>query len=181
MFRAPSRRFAFSSTYLARSFEAIPEPAEASALARRCLPVCRTDQPSRDETYPLELYVYSLPNLDSVASPNLPWLNDIAGAYLFEKWRTWVEIHPETAERFGVTEHDQVEVRTPRGTLVLPVKPFAGVMPEVIAIPFGLGQKAGGRWCKGIGENPAVLVDAQSDPLSGAALWTATRAAIRRV
>ncbi len=181
VFRSPSGKFAFSSAYLAKSFEAIPEATESAVLARRCLPICRTDQRRHDQAYPLELYVYSLPNLASVASPNLPWLNDIAGAYVFEKWRTWVEIHPETAEHLGITKHDQAEVRTARGRLVLPVKIFAGVMPEVIAIPFGLGRKEGGRWCKGIGENPAVLVDAQADPLTGTALWTQTRASVRRV
>ncbi len=148
---------------------------------RRCLPNCRAEGRARNKTYPLDLYVYSLPNLVAVSSPNLPWLNDIAGAYMLEKWRTWVEIHPQTAERFGVASHDHVEVRTPRGRLVLPLKIYAGLMVDVIAIPFGFGHKSGGRWCKGIGENPAELVTARLDPLTGKSLWTATRATIRKI
>lgn len=181
VFRSPARKFAFSSAYLARSFEAMPEPNGFADPDRRCLPACRTKEHKHDETYPLGLYVYPLPNLVAVSSPNLPWLNDIAGAYMFEKWRTWVEIHPETAHRFGLTAHDRVEVRTPRGRLVLPVKVFAGLMPDVIAVPFGLGHRSGGRWCKGIGDNPAVLVDVRRDPLTGTALWTSTRASVRKV
>ncbi len=181
IFRSPPGKFAFSSTFLARSFEAIPGKSGETDESTRCLPDCRRAEEKHDERFPLELYVYTLPNLVGVSSPNLPWLNDIAGAYMFQKWRTWVEVHPETAERLGLTGHDHVEVRTPRGSMTLPVKVFSGLVPEVIAIPFGFGHKAGGRWCAGIGENPAELVDAHEDPLTGASLWTRTPASIRKV
>jgi hypothetical protein len=181
VFRSPSKRFAFRSVYLDRSFEAIPELDDSASDDRRSLPDCRRSEHERDRGDSLNLYVYVLPNLAGVSAPNLPWLNDIAGAYMFEKWRTWVEIHPETAGHYGIKEGDQVEVRTPRGSLVLSAKIFAGLRPDVIAVPFGFGRKAGGRWCTGIGENPAVLVDPQTDPLTGTKLWTSTQASIRRV
>jgi anaerobic selenocysteine-containing dehydrogenase len=117
----------------------------------------------------------------SVSSPNLPWLNDIAGAYMFEKWRTWVEISPQTAERHDIAEGDNVRVQTSRGELTLPAKLYAGVQPEVIAIPFGFGHKSGGRWCENIGANPAALVEPRTDPLTGKSLWTRTRASIEKV
>ncbi len=180
VFRAPAGRFAFSSAYLARSFEAMPDGNENLSGDRGRLPNCTTQRHRHDGTYPLQLYVYALPNLSGVSSPNLPWLNDIAGAYMFKRWQTWVEIHPETAEHYGLSDNDRVEVRTPRGRLVLPVKIFRGLLPNVIAIPFGFGHDTGGRWCAGIGENPAELVDARHDPLSGKSLWNSTRAAIRR-
>ncbi len=181
VFRSPAGKFAFSSAFLAKSFEAMPEQEGSVDPQRRCLPHCPTMHHRRNEAYPLELYVYALPNLVSVSSPNLPWLNDIAGAYMFEKWRTWVEIHPETAKSLHVSEHDQVEVRTPGGKAVLPVKIYSGLMRDVIAIPFGFGRRSGGRWCAGIGENPAGLVEPRTDPLSGASLWNFTRASIRKV
>jgi len=180
VFQSPPGRFAFSSRYLARSFEAIPPIQKTSDLDRRCAPFCPPDARTERGEFPLDLYVYALPNLVAVSSANLPWLNDIAGAYMFQKWRTWVEIHPETAKRFGVAEGDKVEVRTSRGRLVLPVKVYSGLMREVIAIPFGLGHATGGRWCAGIGDNPAQLVDARPDPLTGRSLWTGTRATIQK-
>ncbi len=180
VFRSPSRKFAFSSAYLARSFEGIPGT-EGLDGDRRCLPDCRAEERVRDATYPYELYVYDLPNLVGVSSPNLPWLNDIAGAYMFEKWRTWIEMHPETAEHMGIESNDRVEVRSPFGSLVLPVKIYAGVMQDVVAVPFGFGRKTGGRWCRGVGANPAELVEVRSDPLTGASLWTSTRVSIRKV
>ncbi len=134
------------------SFEALPDADDnGDKDGRRCLPNCRTEEPTHDADYPLELYVYSLPTLVSVSSSNLPWLNDVAGAYMFEKWRTWVEINPEKAEHLGIHDGDSVEVRTACGSLTLPAKLYAGVRPEVIAIPFGFGHKTGGRWCEGIG------------------------------
>jgi len=91
-----------------------------------------------------------------------------------------VEVHPETAQRLGLHDHAPAEVKTPRGQLVLPVKVFAGLMPDVLAIPFGFGRRYGGRWCAGIGENPADLVDPQTDPLTGTSLWNSTWATIRK-
>jgi len=181
VFRSPPGKFAFSSTFLNRSFEAIPDTSGMLDESTRCLPDTLRKAVEHDDRFPLELYVYALPNLVGVSTPNLPWLNDIAGAYMFEKWSTWVEVHPETAERLGLVSRDHVEVRTPRGSMTLPVKVYSGLMPEVIAIPSGFGHKAGGRWCAGIGENPAELVDAPKDPLTGASLWNRTRASIRKV
>ncbi|MFQ5422523.1 MAG: molybdopterin-dependent oxidoreductase [Phycisphaerae bacterium] len=180
VFQSPPGKFAFSSALLAKSFKDNPEPGNPAQLDRRCLPDCRTEPRSHDATYPLDLYVYALPNLVSVASPNLPWLNTIAGAYMFEKWRTWVEIHPETAEKYGIHDGDVVLVRTARGELRLPAKRYAGLMPDVIAIPYGYGHKGGGRWSKGIGENPAELLDTQTDPLTGTSLWSQTQALIEK-
>jgi len=181
VFKSPPGRFAFDSLFLARSFAAIPALDETPGPDRRCLPYGTTEVRAPDKAFPLELHVYPLPNLVAVSSANLPWLNDIAGAYMFQKWRTWVEVHPETAEKFGVTTGDKAEVRTPRGRLVLPVKIYAGLMPGVIAVPFGFGHERGGRWCAGIGDNPANLVDARPDPLTGRSLWTGTRATIHKV
>jgi anaerobic selenocysteine-containing dehydrogenase len=181
IFRWPARQFAFSSAYLERSYEALPDVSgNGEQNGRRYLPNCRTEPPVQDPDRPFELYIYALPNLVGVASPNLPWLNDVAGAYMFEKWRTWVEINPRKAEQLSIHDGDAVEVRTARGTLTLPAKLHAGVMPEVIAIPFGFGHKNGGRWCEGVGENPNQLLEPHRDSLTGTDLWTSTRAQIRK-
>jgi len=180
VFRNPKRRFAFRSALLEGTFASMPDSNGLSDAARRCLPDCRIEPRKPSADYPLDLYVYALPNLVGVSSPNLPWLNDIAGAYMFEKWRTWVELHPETAHALGLHDGDWVEVRTVRGRLRLPVKIYAGLLPETIAIPFGFGHQSGGRWCKDIGENPSVLVDSRTDPLTGTALWNKTRASIKK-
>jgi len=180
VFRNPSGRFAFHSKVLEGSFEREPEAGTAVDLDRRCLPDCRVSGQTPNATYPLELYVYPLPNLVSVASANLPWLNQIAGAYMFQKWCTWVEIPLETAGRFGIEEGDSVTVETTRGRLTLHAKIFPGLHPGMIAIPFGFGHKTGGRWCRGIGENPSALVEPRIDPISGRAVWNLTRASIRR-
>lgn len=180
VFRNPKRRFAFRSAYLEGTFASIPDSNGLGDATRRCLPDCQIEPRKPSADYPLDLYVYALPNLVGVSSPNLPWLNDIAGAYMFEKWRTWVELHPETAHANDLHDGDWVEVRTTRGRLRLPVKIYAGLLPETIAIPFGFGHQSGGRWCKGIGENPSVLVDSRTDPLTGTALWNKTRASIKK-
>lgn len=180
VFRSPPGKFAFSSDYLARSFEASPGQDGNQAIDRECLPQCPIERADVDDSYPLRLFVYPLPNLVAVATANLPWLNDIAGAYMFEKWRTWAEVHPDTAQELGLEENDRVEVQTKGGRLVLPIRLFAGLAPDVIAIPFGFGRQRGGRWCAGIGANPAELVAPRIDALTGTALWTETQVSVRK-
>ena len=90
------------------------------------------------------------------------------------------EINPETARELGVEDGDTVVVTSPRGKLQLRARWFEGVMPGVVAMPWGLGHEAGGRWCKGIGENPSHLVEAETDPLTSSRFWNATRVSVKK-
>jgi hypothetical protein len=48
----------------------------------------------------------------------------------------------------------------------------------VVSIPFGEGHAAGGRWSKGLGENPCRLIDDDLDPLTGYPIGKSTRVKI---
>ncbi len=51
-------------------------------------------------------------------------------------------------------------------------------MPDVVSIPFGEGHTSGGRWSKGLGENPYRLIDGDLDPLTGYPINESTRVKI---
>jgi hypothetical protein len=53
-------------------------------------------------------------------------------------------------------------------------------MPEVVAIPWGMGHEGGGRWSNGIGQNPAQLIDVYTDPLTAGPFWNATRVSMKK-
>jgi hypothetical protein len=53
-------------------------------------------------------------------------------------------------------------------------------MPDVVAMPWGLGHEGGGRWSDGIGSNPSALVAVHTDPLTSAPYWNATRVSVTR-
>lgn len=174
VFRSPLRRFAFRSSVLAELVK--PSDVEGDI---RCLP--HYDGPTAETTdrnFPLRLYVYPLPILAGLTEPNVPWLMDICGTYMSERWESWVEINPKTAHELHIADGDLVVVTSPRGKLTVRAKLFAGVRPDVLAMPWGLGHRQGGRWCAGIGENPADIVDVEIDPLTSAELWSETRVSV---
>jgi molybdopterin-containing oxidoreductase family iron-sulfur binding subunit len=106
---------------------------------------------------------------------NQPWLQEIAGPHLFERWKTWVEINPETAKRLGVSDGDWVWVESPHGKIKVKVRLYKGAMPEVANIPFGLGHRSGGRWAARLGANPYRLLQDELDPLTGQPINGLTR------
>lgn len=128
-----------------------------------------------EKAYPFRLHVFKTLALNETPSANQPWLQSISGAYLFERWETWVEINPETARRLGIADRDWVWVESEKGRIKARARHYQGIMPEVLAIPFGLGHRSGGRWATGLGENPYHLIGDELDPLTGYPILGSTR------
>ncbi|MFQ5865192.1 MAG: molybdopterin-dependent oxidoreductase [bacterium] len=118
--------------------------------------------------FTLHLLPYRLiTNINGEVS-NLPLMQELFGLLTRNYWESWLEINPETAHKYGISDGDYVKVTSPKGSLEVRAKLLPGISPEVLYIPFGLGHKAYGRFAKGIGVNPYdILVDAY-DFLSGA-------------
>jgi menaquinone reductase, molybdopterin-binding-like subunit len=68
-----------------------------------------------------------------------------------------VEINPKTAEVLGLHDDDVVRVVSPFGAVEVSVYLYPAIRPDVIAIPFGQGHSAYGRYAEGRGLNPADL------------------------
>lgn len=174
VFRAPPRKFAFHSNMIG---ERIKPRTVADDI--RCLPhyePVETAEPG--ETFPLRLYVYPLSVLAGLNDVNVPWLIDACGAYMGERWQSWVELNPATAARLRIADGESVVVTSPRGRMRARVRLFEGLMPDVVAVPWGLGHEAGGRWSAGTGQNPAALVEIRPDPLTSGPLWNGTRVSV---
>lgn len=117
---------------------------------------------------PIELPHRSPTDLTLVAFPHLllydgrgadkPWLQEIPEPVSQIVWDTWVEIHPETAKRLGVTENDLLELRTEASVIQAPAHLSTHVAQNVVALPFGQGHTAYGRYAVGRGANPWQLL-----------------------
>ena len=55
---------------------------------------------------------------------------------------------------------------------------YKGAMPDVVNIPFGQGHASGGRWSKGLGQNPYRLIGDDLDPITGYPTHGTTRVKI---
>ncbi|HEX8851140.1 MAG TPA: molybdopterin-dependent oxidoreductase [Gemmatimonadaceae bacterium] len=110
---------------------------------------------------------YHSPTLGDGRGANKPWLQELPDPVSKICWQSWVEVHPSTAKKLGVTNGDVVEVKTAAGTVRAPVYLFLGVRPDTIAMPLGQGHTEYGRYAKGIGVNAAAVLPLGTDAAGG--------------
>jgi anaerobic selenocysteine-containing dehydrogenase/Fe-S-cluster-containing dehydrogenase component len=113
--------------------------------------------PARGE---LSLWLYPMPLLYDGRSANKRWLQEVQDPVTHAVWTSWVELHPSTAARLGLRSHQLVEVRTGGGAVRGPVFMYDGVPEDTIALPFGQGHKAYGRYAADRGFNAFELLAA---------------------
>jgi len=65
------------------------------------------------------------------------WLQEAPDTMTQAVWDAWVEVSTETAAKLGVTRGDVVAVKSPQGTLELPVYVSPTLHPSAVAIPMG--------------------------------------------
>jgi molybdopterin-containing oxidoreductase family iron-sulfur binding subunit len=90
---------------------------------------------------------------------NRPWLQETPDPQTTVTWNSWLEIHPDTAHQLGIVDDDIVEVSPVGGgeKIEAVVYLYPAIRPDTVAIPFGQGHTALGRWAEGRGVNPARL------------------------
>jgi thiosulfate reductase/polysulfide reductase chain A len=79
-------------------------------------------------------------------------------------------IHPDTAQKYGIQEGDEVWVESPHGKTLAKAHVTPRIHPEVVGAQHGFGHTAMGKKAKGRGSNFGGLNVCESDPLSGQAL-----------
>lgn len=92
------------------------------------------------------------------AGANKPWLQELADPTTTVMWNTWVEMNPVTAHELGIENDDVIEIASEAGSVEAPVYLYPAIRPDVIAMPFGQGHTAYGRFAAGRGVNPADLL-----------------------
>ncbi|MCX7623687.1 MAG: molybdopterin-dependent oxidoreductase [Thermomicrobium sp.] len=130
--------------------------------------------------YPLLLLPYPSPAIGYGEFAHLPWLQALPEPISTNVWQTWIEVGQRTADELGLTTGDVVRVSTPQGTVELPVYVNPAGQPGIVAIPFGQGHTAFGRYAEGRGLNPLAIVAPQSDPDAGTLAWCATRCRLEK-
>lgn len=173
VFKTPSKKFEFYSQ-LWKRFNPSREKNDIFYLPHWEEPRL----PQDEKKYPLHLYIFKTMAISGTRNSNQPWIQEILGPHLFEKWTTWVEINPETAISLGISEGDWVWVESPKGKIKVKARYYKGTMPDVVNIPFGLGHSSGGRWMANIGSNPLKLLSDEIDPLTEYPLHYSTRVRI---
>jgi anaerobic selenocysteine-containing dehydrogenase len=109
------------------------------------------------EDYPFILLAYEHPTLGFGEQANLPTLQELPDSMTSVMWGSWVEINPRTAASLGIADGDVVEVSSYHGSVRAPAVLYPAIRPEVIAMPYGQGHTAYGRYAKDKGANPILV------------------------
>jgi anaerobic selenocysteine-containing dehydrogenase len=174
----PSGKFEFASQTLKEKLETLGVTFKDEDL----LPRYQAPNFEGDEAeYPFHLHTFKTITYTERWGANIPWMQEIYGLHVQEKWDSWVELNPETAHELGIHDGDRVRVESPQGSVELRVRLWPGTPPEVVSIPLGQGHTAGGRWAENRGANPNELVALLTDPLGGELAAQSTRVRVRKV
>ena len=92
------------------------------------------------------------------AGANKPSLQEVPDPTTTVMWNSWVEINPETAHEFGIKSGDIIKIVSNVGVIETSAYLYPAIRPDTIAIPFGQGHKAYGRYAAGRGVNPFDLL-----------------------
>jgi anaerobic selenocysteine-containing dehydrogenase len=131
-----------------------------------------------EKEFPFHLIPYVPMTAAEGRGANQPFLQEIYGPHLKERWNSWIEINPETAKAIGIKDGDLIWVESPVRKLKGKARLFPGTHPKAIHIPYGQGHKAYGRWAKGRGINPNELLVREYDHLGGFVSYFSTRVKI---
>lgn len=134
-------------------------------------------QETKDDAYPLDLYVYVPLAFSYGEGAHLPYLHGLAGAHLGEQWGTWIEIHPETAKRLGIQDSRMVWVESSAGRIKAKARLYEGILRNTVSLPLGLGHTGMGRYANGVGINPVEIISSKMN-LSNQPVWQQTRVKI---
>jgi Molydopterin dinucleotide binding domain len=99
------------------------------------------------------LVTYPHATLGMGEGANKPWLQELPDPVSKIVWQSWVEIHPMTASRLGITAGDHVTVTTAAGAITAPAWLYLGIRPDTVAVAHGQGHTRYGRYAEGIGVN----------------------------
>lgn len=112
---------------------------------------------------------------------NLPWLQEAPDQISKVVWDSWAELHPGTAEKFGIKNGDLIRVSSQQGSIELRAVLHKGVHRDAIAVPLGQGHEAYGRYAKGLGVNPLQILDATTEEKTGELAMYSTRVNVTRI
>jgi anaerobic selenocysteine-containing dehydrogenase len=120
-----------------------------------------------EAAYPLILIPYDSMRLANGFISNPPFVIKTVEDTVVLGKSVLVEVNPETAKRFGLSEGKAAKLTTPKGEAEVKVHLYDGIMPGVIALPRGLGHSTNDKYMAGKGVNYNELIGPVEDQASG--------------
>lgn len=110
------------------------------------------------ERFPLHLVPFTPAVLNGAGSPNQPVLFELLGQPESAPWRVWAELHPETAQRFGIAHGATIDVSSPQGSIEVLALLVDGMPRDALALAFVPAVTGGGRWARLMKDDVRMLL-----------------------
>jgi molybdopterin-containing oxidoreductase family iron-sulfur binding subunit len=113
-------------------------------------------------------------------SANKVWLHETPDPMTQVVYASWVEIPSETARSLGARNGDVLRVESPHGAVEVPAYVSETLAAGAVAMPAGLGHTAYGRFARGVGQSPYLLLPAEPVAASGGRRWLGVRVRLQK-
>src|SRR5207302_5611450 len=114
-----------------------------------------------------QVIVFPHPALHDGRGANKPWLQELPDPVSKIAWHSWVEVHPDTATKWGLATGDFLLLKSPFGAQKFPAWITRSVRPDVLAVPTGQGHSAYGRYAQDRSANAFELLGTQVNSYGG--------------
>ena len=114
-----------------------------------------------------DVVVFPHPVLHDGRGANKPWLQELPDPVSKIAWHSWVEVHPDTAARWGLATGDFLVLTSDFGAQKFPAWITRSVRPDTLAVPTGQGHTAYGRYAQDRSANAFELLDRKANAYGG--------------
>ncbi|QTA78533.1 Menaquinone reductase, molybdopterin-binding-like subunit [Desulfonema limicola] len=120
-----------------------------------------------NDNYRLTLIPYDSMRLAAGPVGNTPFVTKTVSEKVLKGNDICIEINPKTAEKYGLKQGQYAILTTPKGKAKVKTELSPGIMPDIIAMPRGLGHTGIDEYLAGKGININELIGPVEDPASG--------------
>ena len=166
-------RFDFFSREL---FALLAPDSDLACLPHFEVPTTLMDSTADSIEYPFLLVTQPLITQSQQWQGIVPTLQESYGLQGHVKWDSWVEVSQKAAEALHLEDGERVWVESPLNRVQATVRVYAGLWPNAVFLPPGLGHHTFVRWGRKspenmiVGANPNTLTEFASEPLTGLAV-----------
>jgi anaerobic selenocysteine-containing dehydrogenase len=132
-------------------------------------------------SYPLVLIPYDSIRLSNGYIGDPPFVIKTVEDTVLKGKYACVDVNPKTGKEIGLTDGGYASIHTPRGSAVVKIHLYEGIMPGIIALPRGLGHTAYDKYLADKGCNFNALIGPAEDPVSGLDAAWGIRARLTKV
>ena len=145
--------------------EAPTRPVRLAVDVSRISPAPPAPATAADQNQDVIVFPHSI--LHDGRGANKPWLQELPDPVSKIAWHSWVEVHPDTAAKWGLATGDFLLLKSSFGAQKFPAWITRSVRADVLAVPTGQGHTAYGRYAKDRSANAFELLGAQANDYGG--------------